>query len=36
VTGDDAVLAVDQDGVGEAELADAPGDLRYLKIRVSS
>jgi hypothetical protein len=34
VAGDDAVVAVGQDGVGEAELADARDDLRDLLIAV--
>ncbi len=36
MVGDDAPLAIDQDGVGEAELSDAGGDLRYLRLRVSA
>jgi hypothetical protein len=32
--GDDPVLAVDQDRVRKAELADAAGDLRDLRIAV--
>ena len=32
--GDDAVVAVDQDRVGEAELADRGGDLRHLLVAV--
>ena len=32
VAGDDAVVAVDQDRVGPAELADRGGDLRHLGI----
>ena len=34
VPGDDAVVAVDQDRVGPAELADRGGDLRHLRVRV--
>jgi hypothetical protein len=34
VAGYDAVLAVDQDRVGEAELADRRGNLRDLRVRV--
>ena len=34
VAGNDAVVAVDQDRVGPAELADRGGDLRHLRIAV--
>ena len=34
MAGDDAVLAIDQDRVGPAELADRRGDLRHLRIAV--
>src|SRR6266404_5345866 len=34
VPGQDAVVAVAQDRIGETELPDAPGDLRDLRLRV--
>ena len=34
VAGDDAVVAIDQDRVGPAELADRGGDLGHLRIRM--
>ena len=36
VPGDDAVLAVDQHRVGEAELADRAGDQRHLRLAVGA
>ena len=36
VAGDDAVLAIDQNRVGEAELADRAGDQRHLRFAVGA
>ena len=36
VAGDDAVLAIDQDRVGPAELADGGRDLRHLRVGMRS